>query len=145
MSTSHVSYKAPLTAVSKIVRKLFRVTNMTIAVVAIIATSTISTKAIAQADSINIVSTAVPFLRISPDARAGGMGDVAIATSADANASFWNISKVNFAKRRSSIAVNYTPWLKDLGLNDVYLATVAGYRQLDDVQAVTGSLRFFCL
>ncbi len=145
MSTSHASYKAPLTAVSKTVRKLFRATNVTIAVVAIIATSTFSTKAIAQADSINIVSTAVPFLRISPDARAGGMGDVAIATSADANASFWNISKVNFAKRRSSIAVNYTPWLKDLGLNDVYLATVAGYRQLDDVQAVTGSLRFFSL
>ena len=112
---------------------------------AAIAITTISTTAIAQADSINIVSTAVPFLRISPDARAGGMGDVAIATSADANASFWNISKVNFAKRRSSIAVNYTPWLKDLGLNDVYLATVAGYRQLDDVQAVTGSLRFFSL
>ena len=70
---------------------------------AVIATTTISTTAIAQADSINIVSTAVPFLRISPDARAGGMGDVAIATSADANASFWNISKVNFAK-----TVSYT-------------------------------------
>ena len=145
MSTSHATHKAPLTAVQKIARKLFRVTNATIAVIVTIATSTISNKAIAQADSINIVSTAVPFLRISPDARAGGMGDVAIATSADANASFWNISKVNFAKRRSSIAVNYTPWLKDLGLNDVYLATVAGYRQLDDVQAVTGSLRFFSL
>ncbi len=73
-----------------------------------IAITTISTTAIAQADSINIVSTAVPFLRISPDARAGGMGDVAIATSPDANASFWNISKVNFAKKRSAIAVNYT-------------------------------------
>jgi hypothetical protein len=121
MSTLHASYTTAI--------KLFCV---------IIATTTISTTAIAQADSINIVSTAVPFLRISPDARAGGMGDVAIATSADANASFWNISKVNFAKRRSSIAVNYTPWLKDLGLNDVYLATVAGYHQLDEVQAVTG-------
>jgi hypothetical protein len=145
MSTSHASYKAPLTAASKTVRKLFSATHRAIAVVAIIATTTISTTAVAQTDSINIVSTAVPFLRISPDARAGGMGDVAIATSADANASFWNISKVNFAKRRSSIAVNYTPWLKDLGLNDVYLATVAGYHQLDEVQAVTGSLRFFSL
>lgn len=138
----HKAYKAPITAVSKTARKLFRAT---IAVIATIVSITISTTAIAQADSINIVSTAVPFLRISPDARAGGMGDVAIATSADANASFWNISKVNFAKKRSAIAVNYTPWLKDLGLTDVYLATVAGYRQLDDVQAVTGSLRFFSL
>ena len=146
MSTSHASYKAPPTAAFKTVLKFIRATNREIAVVAIIATTSIlSSKAVAQTDSINIVSTAVPFLRISPDARAGGMGDVAIATSADANASFWNISKVNFAKRRSSLAVNYTPWLKDLGLNDVYLATVAGYHQLDEVQAVTGSLRFFSL
>ena len=130
MSRFHATYKAPLTAASNSARKLFRAT------LAAIATITISTTAIAQTDSINIVSTAVPFLRISPDARAGGMGDVA---------SFWNISKVNFAKKRSAIAVNYTPWLKDLGLTDVYLATVAGYRQLDDVQALTGSLRFFSL
>jgi len=73
MSTSHASYKAPLTAVSKTVRKLFSATHRAIAVVAIIATTTISTTAVAQTDSINIVSTAVPFLRISPDARAGGM------------------------------------------------------------------------
>jgi hypothetical protein len=53
----------------------------------------------AQTDSINIVSTAVPFLRISPDARAGGMGDLAIATSPDANAPFWNLAKVPFAKK----------------------------------------------
>jgi hypothetical protein len=70
----------------------------------------------AQTDSINIVSTAVPFLRISPDARAGGMGDLAIATSPDANAPFWNLAKVPFAKKRSAMALNYTPWLKDLGL-----------------------------
>ena len=46
------------------------------------------TNSMAQADSINIVSTAVPFLRISPDARAGGMGDAAIATNPDANSPF---------------------------------------------------------
>ena len=87
MSRFHATYKAPLTAASNCARKLFRAT------LAAIATIIISTTAIAQTDSINIVSTAVPFLRISPDARAGGMGDVAIATSPDANASFWNISK----------------------------------------------------
>ena len=52
----------------------------------------------AQSDPINIVSTAVPFLRISPDARAGGMGDLALATSPDANSPFWNLAKVPFAK-----------------------------------------------
>ena len=100
----------------------------------------LSVGAIAQ-DSVNIVSTAVPFLRISPDARAGGMGDVAIATTPEANAPFWNLSKVMFAPRRSAIAVNYTPWLKDLGLNDVYLASMAGYHRLDDEQAISSTLR----
>lgn len=102
-------------------------------------------RSMAQADSINIVSTAVPFLRISPDARAGGMGDLAIATSPDANAPFWNLAKVPFAKKRSAVAVNYTPWLKDLGLNDVYLASLAGYYKLDDQQAISTSLRYFSL
>ncbi len=96
-------------------------------------------------DSINIVSTAVPFLRISPDARAGGMGDLALATSPDANSPFWNLAKVPFAKKRTAIAVNYTPWLKDLGLNDVYLASLAGYHKLDDQSAVSTSLRYFSL
>ncbi len=96
-------------------------------------------------DSINIVSTAVPFLRISPDARAGGMGDVAIATTPEANAPFWNLSKVMFAKRRSAISINYTPWLKDLGLSDVYLASMAGYHKLDEEQAISSTMRFFSL
>ncbi|HEY1017996.1 MAG TPA: type IX secretion system outer membrane channel protein PorV [Sediminibacterium sp.] len=99
----------------------------------------------AQADSINIVSTAVPFLRISPDARAGGMGDLAIATSPDANSPFWNLAKVPFAKKKSAIAVNYTPWLKDLGLTDVYLASLAAYHQLDEQQAISTSIRYFSL
>jgi hypothetical protein len=99
----------------------------------------------AQTDSINIVSTAVPFLRISPDARAGGMGDLAIATSPDANAPFWNLAKVPFAKKRTAVALNYTPWLKDLGLNDVYLASMAVYHKLDDQSAISSSLRYFSL
>ena len=99
----------------------------------------------AQSDPINIVSTAVPFLRISPDARAGGMGDLALATSPDANSPFWNLAKVPFAKRKTSIGVNYTPWLKDLGLNDVYLASLAGYHKLNDQEAISSSLRFFSL
>ena len=85
-----------------------------------------------QTATINVVTTAVPFLRISPDARAGGMGDVGIATSPDANASFWNLAKTTFATSKTSMAVTYTPWLKDLGLNDVYLASLAGYHQLDE-------------
>ena len=103
------------------------------------------TAANAQDNKINVVTTAVPFLRISPDARGGGMGDAGIATSPDANVSFWNMAKAPFASNKFSIAATYTPWLADLKLNDVYLATVAGYYQLDATQAITGSLRYFSL
>src|SRR3989442_8078441 len=94
---------------------------------------------------INVVTSGVPFLRISPDARSGGMGDVGIATSPDANSSFWNQAKTPFATSKAGIAVTYTPWLKGLELNDVYLASLAGYYQLDDMQAISASLRYFSL
>ncbi len=106
----------------------------------------LSTQAKSQdAGTINVVTSAVPFLRISPDARAGGMGDVGIATAPDANASFWNLAKAPFAASRTSVAATYTPWLKDLGLNDVYLASIAGYHQLDEFQAISASIRYFSL
>jgi hypothetical protein len=92
----------------------------------------------------NTINTAVPFLRISPDARAGAMGDAGVATSPDANSIYWNQAKIPFAKSRSAIAVTYTPWLKEL-VNDVFLATIAGYYQMDEMQAVSGSLRYFSL
>ena len=96
-------------------------------------------------NTINVVTTAVPFLRISPDARAGGMGDLGIATSPDANSNFWNIAKTPFNTNKAGIAISYTPWLKDLGLGDVYLASLAGYYKLDDQQAISASLRYFSL
>jgi len=107
----------------------------------------LGTKAMSQEETerINVVTSAVPFLRISPDARAGGMGDAAIATEPDANAPFWNLAKTPFAKSRTSLSATYTPWLKDLGLNDVYLASLAGYHQLDEEQAISASIRYFSL
>lgn len=98
-----------------------------------------------SADPINVVTSAVPFLRISPDARSGGMGDVGIATIPDASSIFWNLAKLPFAKSNSQIALTYTPWLKGLDLNDVYLLSAAGYYQLDETQAISGSLRYFSL
>lgn len=95
-------------------------------------------------ERINVVTTAVPFLRISPDARAGGMGDLAIATNADASSSFFNMGKVPFNTSSAGVSLTYTPWLKKL-VNDVYLASLAGYVKLDDQQAVSGSLRYFSL
>lgn len=96
-------------------------------------------------NSINVVTTSVPFLRISPDARAGGMGDLGVATRPDANSQFYNVAKYAFAENTSGIGVTYTPWLKDLGLNDVYLTSLAGYYQLDETQTLSGSLRYFSM
>lgn len=98
----------------------------------------------AQVDQINVVTTAVPFLRISPDARAGGMGDLGIATSPDASSGFWNMGKVAFNESKGGIAATYTPWLKDL-VNDVYLASLSGYYKFDETQALSANLRYFSL
>lgn len=70
--------------------------------------------------NIRPVLTGAPFLRISPDARSGGMGDQGVATSADAFSQFWNASKYPFSLNTSSVAVNYTPYMSKL-TNDVFL------------------------
>jgi hypothetical protein len=95
-----------------------------------------------EKSTINITTTAVPFLRISPDARSGGIGDAGIALSPDANSVFYNQAKIPFANNKSGIAATYTPWLKEVADN-MYLGTLAGYHQLDELQAVSASLRYF--
>ncbi len=96
-------------------------------------------------DCINTIFTAVPFLRINPDARSGGMGDVGIGLSPDANSMHFNASKLAFSDQDLSIAANYTPWLRNLGLNDVYLAYLTGYKKLDEFQTIGLGLRYFSL
>lgn len=94
---------------------------------------------------INTITTAVPFLMISPDARAGGMGDEGVASSPDANSIHWNPAKLAFIDKKIGFAVSYTPWLKAL-VNDIYLAYLAGYtKSKDGNQAIGGSLRYFSL
>src|SRR3954470_10952711 len=78
---------------------------------------------------VNTITTAVPFLLIAPDARAGGMGDYGVATSPDANSIHWNPAKLSFAEKKSAFAISYTPWLRAL-VNDIYLANLAGYTKL---------------
>ncbi len=99
----------------------------------------------AQSNQVNVVTSAVPFLRISPDIRSAGMGEAGIATSPDANSGFFNLAKTPFASANSSLGVTYTPWLRDLGVSDVFLASAAGYYKLDDKQAISASLRYFSL
>jgi Type IX secretion system protein PorV len=107
--------------------------------------TTFTATAFAQTpERINVVTTAVPFLRISPDARAGGMGDIGVATTPDASSSYFNIGKVAFNELPGGVNLTYTPWLKKI-VPDVYLASAAGYYKLDDVQAISASLRYFSL
>jgi hypothetical protein len=94
---------------------------------------------------VNTIVTAVPFLRITPDARGGAMGDAGIAVSPDPNAMHFNASKLAFAESDMAISATYTPWLRSLGLNDVYLAYLAGFYKLDDLQALGFSMRYFSL
>lgn len=94
---------------------------------------------------VNSVSTAVPFLRIVADARSGAMGDVGIGISADPNAMHFNASKLAFAEQQTAISATYTPWLRSLGLNDVYLAYLTGYVKLDETQTLGFGLRYFSL
>ncbi|GEP94640.1 hypothetical protein CCY01nite_09000 [Chitinophaga cymbidii] len=72
------------------------------------------------------------------------MGDVGLALSPDANSVYWNLSKLPFAEKKAAIAVTYTPWLKEL-VNDVFLAQVAGYTQIDEDQSIGASMRYFSL
>ncbi len=94
---------------------------------------------------VNTLITAVPFLRIIPDARAGALGDAGIATSADANSIHFNASKLVTAEQDMAVSVTYTPWLKALGLQDVYMAYLSGYKKFGDLQALGVSLRYFSL
>ncbi len=93
----------------------------------------------------NAIITAVPFLRIVSDARSGAMGDAGIAISPDANAMHFNQSKLAFATEDLGISATYTPWLRALGLTDVYLAYLTGYYKWDDLQAAGVGLRYFSL
>ncbi len=93
---------------------------------------------------INTIQTAVPFLTIAPDSRAGAMGDVGVATTPDINSQHWNAAKYVFMEGNGGLAISYTPWLRKL-VPDINLAYIAGYYKLDGKQAISGSLRYFSL
>jgi hypothetical protein len=94
---------------------------------------------------LNTITTAVPFLMISPDSRAGGMGDAGVAVSPDANAIHWNPSKLVFAENEGEFRMSYSPWLRNL-VPDMSMAYLAGFKRLANKRtAIGGSLRYFNL
>ena len=98
----------------------------------------------AQDRDFGTITTAVPFLMIGTDARAGGMGDVGVATSPDGNSIFWNASKLAFIEDDMGFTMSYVPWLKGL-VDDIGLGNVTFYKKIGDEQTVGGSLRYFSL
>lgn len=92
----------------------------------------------------NPIVTAVPSLSIAPDARAGGMGDVGVATTPDVNSQYWNPAKYVFMESDAGVSVSYTPWLRKL-VTDIDLAYLSGYWKFDQRQALSASLRYFSL
>jgi len=95
-------------------------------------------------DRLNTITTAVPFLMISPDSRAGGMGDIGAATSPDVHSAHWNAAKLVKADRTLGVGASFTPWLREL-VSDIYLSYLTGYKKLTDNTVVGGSMRYFSL
>jgi hypothetical protein len=128
-----------------------RVSFKKIAVLVLVAL--ISSRGLAQISSqalsgttINPITTAVPFLLISPDSKQGAMGDAGAATDPDANSTHWNQSKLAFADKKFGVALTATPWLRNL-VPDIYLYYLTGYSKISKPnakaqQAVSASLRY---
>ncbi|MEX0967612.1 MAG: type IX secretion system outer membrane channel protein PorV [Bacteroidia bacterium] len=92
----------------------------------------------------NVITTAVPFLMITPDSRSGAMADAGVAITPDANSTHWNPSKLAFVENEFGFALSYTPWLKAL-VPDINLSYLSGYKKIDEFQSFGGSLRYFSL
>lgn len=101
-------------------------------------------KAQDKANMFNPVNYSVTSQAIAPDARAAGMGDVGAATDPDVVSQYWNPAKYPFCISRAGVALNYTPWLRQL-VSDIDLAYLAGYYRIGDYSAVSASLRYFSL
>ena len=91
-----------------------------------------------------VITTAVPFLSITPDARAGAMGDAGVATSADANSVHWNPAKLVFIEHNIGFSMSYSPWLSKI-INDMSLSYLSGYYKISQEQAIAVSMRYFDL
>ncbi|MGB0850505.1 MAG: type IX secretion system outer membrane channel protein PorV [Bacteroidia bacterium] len=92
----------------------------------------------------NVITTAAPFLLISPDSRGAAMGDMGVATSADANSIHWNASKLAFIEDDAGISLSAAPWLSKL-VPDIWFYYLSGYKKIDKKSSVGLSLRYFTL
>ena len=91
-----------------------------------------------------VITTGVPFLLITPDARAAGMGELGVASSADAFSQQWNPAKYVFIDSNSGFGISYTPYLSQL-VDDIFLGNLTYYRQISERSSWAGSLKYFSL
>ncbi|MDD5569720.1 MAG: type IX secretion system outer membrane channel protein PorV [Bacteroidales bacterium] len=96
------------------------------------------------AGQVNTITTAVPFLLIAPDARAGGMGDGGVSSLPDVFSNHWNASKFAFIEKNMGFGISYSPWLRAL-VPDINLAYLSVYKRLDKMQTLSASLLYFSL
>jgi len=93
---------------------------------------------------LNTITTALPFLSITPDSRAGGMGEAGTALSGNSTSIYWNTSMLSFAEKKAEIGVSYVPWLRKI-TNDINLSYLSGYTKLNDRHTIGGAIRYFSL
>jgi Type IX secretion system protein PorV len=97
---------------------------------------------IGQDSSNKIITTAVPFLTITPDSRSAGIGDAGVATSPDANAAYWNAGKLAFIDKGYGFSASYTPWLAKI-INDMSIFYLSGFYKINHEQTIAASMKYF--
>ena len=107
-------------------------------------TPTTPQDAVGQNTDRRVITTAVPFLTITPDARAGAMGDAGVATTPDANSTYWNAAKLAFIENEVGFSLSYTPWLGKI-INDMSITYLSGYYKFTKEQAFAVSMKYFDL
>lgn len=88
------------------------------------------------------ITTGVPFLLISADARAAGMGDIGTASSPDAFSQQYNPAKYVFSKQQQGFSISYTPYMAKLA-TDISLAQLNYFNKFNDRSAFAASFRYF--
>lgn len=121
-----------------------KVKKLLVAALVLMAANTYGQNYIGQdySASPNVITTAVPFVSISPDARGGSMGDCGVSSEADMYSMHYNPAKYVYLKDKLSFGLGYSPWLRNL-VSDMNLAYLAGAYKINERSAVAGSLRYF--
>ena len=95
-----------------------------------------------QPKNYTVVTTAVPFLSLTPDSKAAAMGDAGVASSPDANALYWNTAKLAYAENKFGSSFSYAPWLRDI-VQDMGIMTANAYYKVSDKQAIGAGITYF--